>query len=223
MRFLDFLAPPSCVFCGVASVGQEKSICHACFADLPWNQPPVATSPGIIESVVAVTDYAFPVDKAIKALKFERKLFYSLALAEILCAGANVLSSDIDAILPVPLHWSRKLRRGFNQAAEIAKPVARLLNVPIIRCAKRCKPTPYQSGLDARARMRNLRGAFITSRKVDCQHVLIIDDVVTTGATTQALAKTLIDAGVRRVSVLAVARAVRHNPGDNQLTVGLKV
>jgi ComF family protein len=207
MWILDFLAPRSCVFCGEPSEGVEKSICTGCFADLPWNETLVSPTPGIFESSIAVLHYSFPIDVAIKALKFRRKLCYGPAFAEVLCAAKPHLPAGIDAVLPVPLHWRRKAMRGFNQATEIAKPIAKSLGVPLVRNVRRKRATPFQSGLDAAQRARNLRCAFMITRPGRYTHILIIDDVVTTGATAQALATLLLSSGVTKVSFLAVARA----------------
>ena len=207
MWILDFLAPRSCVFCGEPSEGDEKSICTGCFADLPWNASPLSPTPGIFESSIAVLHYSFPIDVAIKALKFRRKLFYGPALAEVLCVAKPLLPPDIDAVLPVPLHWRRKALRGFNQATEIAKPIAKSLGVPLVRNVQRKRATPFQSGLDAAERARNLRCAFMITRPASYMHILLVDDVVTTGATAKALATLLLSSGVTKVSVLAVARA----------------
>ena len=151
--------------------------------------------------------YSFPVDVAIKALKFNRKLFYAPAFSEVLCSAVTFLPTDIDAVLPVPLHWRRKTRRGFNQATEIAKPFAAALGVPVARCLRRCKATPFQSGLGASERSRNLQHAFKVTRAVRHSHNLIVDDVFTTGATARAVAKALLANGVSEVSLLTVARA----------------
>ena len=207
MWVFDFLAPPSCAFCGTPSVAAEKNICAGCFQDLPWNVPAILPADGIFERKIAMLHYAFPVDVAIKALKFDRKLFYAPALAEVLCVAAPMLPSDIDAILPVPLHWRRKTVRGFNQATELAKPVAKALGVPIVRSVKRRRATPFQSGLDVPARASNLRQAFVMSSVTRYRHVLIVDDIVTTGATIESVANVLLAAGVGKVSALAVARA----------------
>lgn len=207
MWILDFLAPPSCVFCGLTSEGGERSICRGCYADLPWNEPRLSPAPGVFECSIAALHYSFPVDAAIKAFKFKRKLYYAPAFAELLCASAELLPQDIDAVLPVPLHWRRKATRGFNQASEIARPVAKFLGQPLLSGVRRCKATPFQSGLAAKDRVRNLRDAFEATRVLSGRHVLIIDDVVTTGATTRALAKVLLKNGVGKVSSLAVARA----------------
>ena len=207
MWILDFLAPQSCVFCGSPSEGGEKNICRACFADLPWNEPATSPAPGNFECSIALMHYSFPIDVAIKSLKFRRKLYYSPALAEILCAARPLLPADIDALLPVPLHWRRKATRGFNQAVEISKPVSKMLRVPTLQYVQRRKATPSQSGLDAGERARNLRDAFTATRRIRYEHVLIVDDVVTTGATARALLKELLNAGAAKVSLLAVARA----------------
>jgi len=207
VSFIDFLAPPSCVFCGTASGAGESSICGACFEDLPWNVPAISPVPGVFECSIAMLHYSYPVDVTIKALKFKRKLFYAPAFSEVLCSAENLLPDGIDAVLPVPLHWRRKAYRGFNQAMEIAKPLASLLGLPLLRGFHRSKATPFQSGLAARDRIRNLQCAFRATRTITHSHVLIVDDVLTTGATVRAVAKTLLASGVSKVSVLTVARA----------------
>jgi ComF family protein len=207
MLIVDFLAPRSCAFCGTESNKNEGSICTACYADLPWNESPVSDAPGRLQCAIAMLHYAFPADAAIKAMKFDRKLFYAPAFAEILCAAAPLLPNEIDAILPVPLHWRRKAIRGFNQADEIARPVAALLGVPVLAGVYRHKATPFQSGLAATERASNLRQVFRARKRLSASHVLIVDDVVTTGATARSLAGTLFASGVPRVSSLAVARA----------------
>lgn len=203
----ELIMPRTCVFCGVPSAVDEQYICAGCYADLPWNRPAVAPCSGIFERSIAMLHYSFPVDAAIKAFKFDRKLYYAPAFSAVLCCAQELLPMDIDAILPVPLHWRRKALRGFDQAAEIAKPVARMLHVPLVKGVYRKHATPFQSGLGATERARNLRHAFSVRKPLSYQHVLIIDDVVTTGATTQQLARTLFSNGVRKVSVLVVAKA----------------
>ncbi len=207
MKIVDLLVPRHCVFCGVQSEGHEQSICTGCYADLPWNQPCASPTPGTFECSIAMLHYSFPVDAAIKALKFNRMLHYAPALGEVLCAAGPYLPTDIDAVLPVPLHWRRKTIRGFNQAMEISKPVVRMLDVPIVTGVQRIWATPFQSGLDAAERARNLKNAFHAPPVIRHSHILIIDDVVTTGATTIQLGRSLRKSGVGKVSVLAVARA----------------
>ncbi len=185
----------------------EESICAACYADLPWTQPAVSPTPGIFECSIAMLRYEFPVDVAVKAMKFNRKLFYAPAFVEVLSAARPFLPNDIDAILAVPLHWRRKTHRGFNQAAELARPLARVLELPVVRGVRRVKATQFQSGLNTTARARNLSKAFAIHKPPNYQHVLIVDDIVTTGATLTQLGKALLNRGVERVSALTVARA----------------
>ncbi len=152
--------------------------------------------------------YEFPVDAAIKAWKFRRRLEYTPAFVALLSDSLAQLAEVPDVFLPVPLHWRRQALRGFNQAEELARPLSRLLDVPLAGNAVRIRHTYSQSGLDAAGRRRNLRGAFRVRGHVDAKHVVIVDDVVTTGSTCAQLGKVLLRAGAERVSVLAVARVV---------------
>ncbi len=156
--------------------------------------------------MAAVFDYAFPVDAALKALKFRRRLDYVPAFATLLTRTMGELPSDIDALLPVPLHWRRQLQRGFNQAVELGRALHADTGLPMLCNIRRCRATPYQSGLPAEARHANLRAAFEAQESLSSRHVLIIDDVITTGTTCLELAKTALAAGAGKVSVLAVAR-----------------
>jgi ComF family protein len=207
VSFIDFLAPRSCVFCGTLCETGESSICGACFLDLPWNEPAVSPTPGVFDCLIAMLHYEYPVDVAIKAFKFRRRLFYAPAFSEVLCSARDLLPDGIDALLPVPLHWRREAYRGFNQATELAKPLAKLLALPMLRGIRRCKATPFQSGLAAADRTHNLRRAFRATRTITHSHILIVDDVLTTGATVRAVSKVLRASGVSEVSVLTVARA----------------
>ncbi len=207
MWLIDFLVPPSCVFCATPLASATGNICQGCYNDLPWSLSQVAPPSGVLHRSISMLNYDFPVDAAIKALKFRRKLYYAPALAEILCAALPSLPVDLDAVLPVPLHWRRKAFRGFNQATEIAKPLARQLDLPLLENVYRQKATSFQSGLGSADRSRNLRAAFATQADFTLQHVLLIDDVVTTGATLNHLASLLLDNGASRVSALTIARA----------------
>ncbi len=156
---------------------------------------------------VAPLAYEFPVDAAIRLFKFHRKLHYASAFGELLCAAAADLPADIDALLPVPLHWLRHGVRGFNQAAEICRPLQQASGLPVMRNVVRIRRTPYQSGLGARERRRNLSGAFVVRGTVRARHVLLVDDVITTGETCTQLARELLARGAQKISVLALARA----------------
>ncbi len=205
--FDNAVMPLCCVFCGSRTREPELYLCAGCDVDLPRVESPLPPMSSPLEYEVAPIAYEFPIDAAIKALKFKRRLFYGPALAELLCRECEHLPEDIDAVLPVPLHWRRRWFRGFNQADEIAAPVARHLGVPLIRCVRRIRSTPFQSGLSARERAKNLRKAFVAREDVCHRHVLVVDDVITTGTTVRKVARVLKQAGVEKVSALAVARA----------------
>jgi ComF family protein len=219
--------PRCCAFCGAARRHYETAICAGCAGDLPWIPVqcpgcarPLAAQPaaGVVcagcqrrampfDSAVAPLAFEFPVDAAIRRFKFQRKLHYAEAFGEILRGAAAKLPGDVDALLPVPLHWARHGIRGFNQAVEICRPLRRATGLPVIRNVARLRRTPYQSGLGARERRRNLAGAFAVRGRVAADHVVLVDDVITTGETCSQLARELLASGVRRVSVLAIARA----------------
>lgn len=221
------LMPRRCVFCGVARSGAESLICPGCDADLPRARhqcpgcaQPLATAladgvvcadcqahPPPFAAVVAPYLYEFPIDAAIKRYKFQRRLYYAPAFSELLRPAFATLPEDIDALLPVPLHWLRHGTRGFNQAVEICAPLRKATGLPLVRNVRRLRATPYQSGLSAKERRRNLSSAFAVSGAITARHVLIVDDVITTGETCKQLASLLRAHGVERISVLAIARA----------------
>jgi ComF family protein len=220
------IMPRCCVFCGVECKVYEDYCCRGCMQDLPWNdnQCPTCAEPQQTPLVVglgcaacqaapppfvaaaAPFRYAFPVDAAIKLLKFRRRLEYSTAFGALMAGMLATLPADIDGLLPVPLHWRRQAARGFNQADELCREVRWRSGLAVIRGARRVRATPYQSGLERAARARNLKAAFAVQGNIAARHVLVIDDVITTGATCRELARELLLAGVARVSVLALAR-----------------
>lgn len=160
-------------------------------------------------AMVALLEYGFPVDAALKALKFKRRLYYAPAFAEILCDAMRFLPRDVDALLPVPLHWRRQAFRGFNQALEISGEIRRRYRLPLVTGVVRRCATRSQSGLSAAERRRNVRHAFSVRRQLTGRHILIVDDVITTGATTRQLGRILLRNGADKVSVLAVAKATQ--------------
>ncbi len=181
-------------------------MCEACLSDLPWQRAACKSDMSPFVAAVAPLEYSFPVNAALKALKFKRRLDYVPAFAELLRRMLSELPDDIDALLPVPLHWRRHVMRGFNQAVELCEPLRKQTGLPVVPGIKRVRPTSKQSGLDAIERRRNLQHAFAAGDPVDRRHVLIIDDVITTGETCRQLAKVVLAAGAEKVSVLAVAR-----------------
>ena len=115
-----------------------------------------------------------------------------------------------EAILPVPLHSTRLRERGFNQALELARPMAQALALPLlIHHSQRTRATVAQTSLSAKQRRKNIRGAFQVTQPLPARHIAIVDDVMTTGQTINELAKTLRKAGATHIDVWVCARAER--------------
>lgn len=213
-QVLDTLFPARCLLCGQAGSrsGAVAPVCAGCMADLPWlvhqgggGLP--AACPG---DVLSALTYEYPVDRLIAAAKFGRQAPVARGLGQLLALRMPALPDPPDAVVPVPLHWRREASRGFNQAEEIARAVCDARGWPLrTDLCRRIRATPEQSGLGAGPRRDNLRGAFalLNARAAGrCRHVLLIDDVLTTGATLAALAEVLQAAGVPALSVWTVAR-----------------
>jgi ComF family protein len=154
-------------------------------------------------------------DSVVQALKFRRLDYLGRHLAVALAAelGPRLEGlAPIDRVVPVPLHWRRRLSRGYNQAERIARPLAGLLSLPFDSALSRGRATPAQSRLGRVQRLANLRRAFRVPRPRTIQglHLLLVDDVATTGATLDAAAEALKKAGAAAVTALVAARTPLH-------------
>ncbi len=221
-QVLDTLFPPRCLLCGQRATGAGPGIpaCAGCLEDLPWlpdqGHPdqghPDKRYPdlGPFAAVRSALTYEYPVDRLIAAAKFGRQLPVARGLGQLLALRMPALAEPPDAVVPVPLHWRREASRGFNQAEEIARALCEARRWPLrTDLCRRILPTPEQSGLGAARRHENLRGAFALAgvRALGgCRHVLLVDDVLTTGATAAAVAQIFQAAGVPALSLWTVAR-----------------
>ena len=222
--------PYTCALCGCDS-DKQRDLCSICEAvlDRLSNRCAVCALPLIEEDepivcrscrestpsfdrICGLFPYQPPLPSLITALKFNSQLAYARLLGELLAESAathwckNLPLPQV--LIPVPLHDSRLRQRGYNQALELARPLARQLQLPIdAKACKRIKLTRPQSSLAATARKRNLRSAFTVNKNLPYQHVAIIDDVVTTGSTVIALSEALKANGVERVEIWCVCRA----------------
>ncbi|HEX9628051.1 MAG TPA: ComF family protein [Acidiferrobacterales bacterium] len=220
----DWLLPPECLLCGARLHGRAH-FCPGCTADLPRLTAacPGCALPGPgarlcgrcqrrrprFDAALAAFSYDTPIDRLIIGLKFHGRLMHARALGGLL--AERLAAPDAvrpDRLVPIPLHPRRLRSRGYNQALELARPVARRLKLPIDhRCLTRVRATPPQTGLDAAGRARNMRGAFAARGDLGGSHIALIDDVMTSGHTADAAAAALKRAGAAFVEVWVVARA----------------
>ena len=226
------LLPPRCLLCG-APGHDGIDLCADCAAELPRNRSccarcalPLPTPaalcgqcqrhPPAWDVAWAPFRYGWPLDRLESRYKFGAALAAGRALGA-LWQREPMLVELPALIVPVPLHRARLRQRGYNQALELARPLAKALGLPCRHDAlRRTRVTGAQTELDAVARRRNVRGAFDVREGIALpSHVAVLDDVMTTGATLAECARVLKRAGVRRVDVWALARApspTTHGP-----------
>lgn len=226
--------PRRCLVCGEGCTAQGVELrqaaidlCTACWSGLPWlrascaccarplPEPALACGrclrrPPPQTFTRAAFLYDTPLDRLLPRLKFHQDLAAGRSLA-LAMAEAFADAPRPDALVPLPLHRSRLRSRGFDQTLELARLLARQLDLPLrADLLRRRRATAPQSRLNAAARRRNLRDAFLVPppRRMSAMpaHVVLFDDVMTTGATVQSAATALLRAGVRRVDVWVCAR-----------------
>jgi ComF family protein len=229
-KIFSFLLPYTCILCHGKS-DRQLDLCSHCERELPFikhacprcgiemeintqicgnclkNPPP-------FDDTVTLFHYENPISKIIMDLKFQQKLVNAKILGELMAKHLNYLFANNnypkpDCIIPVPLSAKRLRERGFNQALEIAKPIAKHLNIPIdINNCKRTRHTEAQAIIPANKRKSNIKNAFKIIKTINAKHVAIVDDVVTTGNTVIELSKTLQQAGIERISIWCCARTL---------------
>ena len=223
-RIVQNLLPgPRCHLCQAPATA-AAALCRACTRDLPWLGAacthcglPLAsaeedtlcgtclTDPPPFDRALMPFRYAPPIDRLIGALKFRHDLATGALLGQLL--ADTVAGRTVDCLFPIPLHPARLRERGFNQAAELCRVVARAHDIPWdSHSLQRIRTAPTQHTSSRRERLRNLRGAFAWEGGTPPARVALIDDVMTTGATARAAAVALKRAGVERVEIWAVAR-----------------
>jgi ComF family protein len=211
------LLPPRCVLCGGPGQRPCLDLCAGCEAALPSDPQVLLEGPHPIGRCLAAFAYAFPVDHLIQLLKYRGQLAVGRVLGALLARSVHRLGlhQDVDCVVPVPLHPGRHADRGFNQSAEIARRVARVLGRKTSEDAVgRVRDTRPQVGLRPEERRRNIDGAFIASTAFQGRRVAVVDDVLTTGATVGSVAAALRQAGAISVDVWCVARAAHRERLD---------
>lgn len=220
------LLPQDCFLCGAAS--RDELLCAACGGDLPRLPAsccPVCAlptprgetcgaclkSPPHFDATLSCFSYAFPVDQLVQALKYQHRLVVCGYLADALLELSPVPPVPADLLLALPLSAQRLRERGFNQALEIARPLARRLGLPLpIDGYRRVVDTAPQASLPWQERHKNMQGAFECELDLSGKAVIVIDDVMTTGATLNEFARILKKHGAAKVTNWLVARALRH-------------
>jgi ComF family protein len=233
-RLLDLVYPPVCLVCREA-VATHGALCPACWGEMGFIERPycerlglpfdrdlgagaislsASADPPVFARARAVARYDS--DKA-RSLTHRLKYYDRLELAEPLGrwmarAGAELLA-EADLLVPIPLHRLRLASRRFNQSAALARVVSRESAVPVETAAlERVKPTPPQVGLSRSQRAANMQGAFRLNPEkaaaIQGRNIVLVDDVLTTGATVNAAARVLLRAKAARVDVLVLARVV---------------
>jgi len=230
---LDIALPPLCPSCR-EPLGDGVGLCAACWSKLSFIEPPYCARLGIpfvydpgpgLLSMEAIADPP-AYDRARAAVRYDeiaRKLVISFKYADRLdlapmmgrwmARAGRELLADADALLPVPLHWRRLWARRFNQAAALAGAISDISGVPVQHGAlKRVRATPQQVGLSKPERADNVQGAFKVppeqKAEIAGKRVVLIDDVLTSGATVDTCARALLRAGCAHVDVLVFARVV---------------
>lgn len=198
------IASPRCPRCSLPypTEGGSDHLCESCLRDTPP-----------FSSVLALGIYEESLRRAIQRFKYEGAIALDRPLANLLAGiveGGNVPSPDL--LVPVPLHGTRLRERTYNQALLLARSLGRCCRLPVLsRLLVRHRPTPPQQGLRAEARRQNLKGAFGLKGKLNGERVLLVDDVVTTGATVRECSRVLLEGGAGEVAVAVLARARRQH------------
>ncbi len=233
---VDFLFPAACPIClgALTSAAPASSFCTLCtstITPLPSGRCSRCALPFIASSgsshycadcsrelpafsaVYAAGLYSGAMKQALQRFKYAGAVDLDQPLAELLYAQ---IPPDIDehVIVPVPLHLSRLRQRGFNQSLLLARALAHNLQLTLEQAIlKRTVDSHSQQGLDALQRAKNLNNAFVATRRLDGCKVLLVDDVMTTGATVSACTQALKDVGAMNVNIAVIARAPRHGNG----------
>ena len=221
------LFKPHCFLCS-SHEGSALGLCKACLNDLPWHHalqcPQCAllsngltcgsclNAPSHFDATQALFTYTFPIDSLLQHYKYKDMLHLADTFASLLSekklSNPN-LTKKTDLIIPMPMHHARLKERGFNQALEIARIVAKNIRVKLdYTSCQRIKLTPPQASLPLKERTQNIRGVFNCTQNLQGLNIALVDDVMTTGASLNELAKTLKKAGAAHVECWVIARTL---------------
>lgn len=230
---LDLVLPPRCPACRDIVTGDGR-FCLACWQQLAFITAPQCArcghpfdhdrgpgaecaaclaAPPRFTSARAALAYGGPARTVLLALKHGDRQHLAAIMARHMLRAAGPLLGPAGLLVPVPLHWQRLWRRGFNQAALLARALARTTGTPLaVDALRRVRPTPTSQGLGRAARAARVRGVFRVANpgRIRGARIILVDDVLTTGATAEACARILTRAGAAEVHVLTFARVLRN-------------
>jgi ComF family protein len=228
--------PPVCVACQHATA-EPHALCASCWAGMGFISRPLCerlgtpfsvdiggqllsphaiADPPVFARARAVARYDETARALVHRLKYGDRTELAIALARMMALAGRELVDGADVIVPVPLHWTRSWRRRFNQSALLAREIGRIASKPVaLEAVIRVRRTATQVGLSRDERRENLRAAFrpglSAPREIEGRRVLLVDDVLTSGATANAVSRALLKGGADAIDVLTFARVV---PGD---------
>jgi len=215
-HILEALYPSMCRHCSCL-IARENVFCDSCQKTItPAVSLHLATGYGHTLKIYAIGTYQAPLKKMILK-KFSYDIVASKQLAQLMLSYTPLDTMPVDMIIPVPLHWTRYATRGFNQSHEMAKVLSKTIGAPVCTKVKRTRKTAYQSTLERENRKKNVHGAFVLNTSLSLEdrkklfagkHILIVDDLCTTGATLVNIAKTITPYGPASVSAVVACRAV---------------
>jgi len=199
---LELITPPFCTICGMPFVSRD-GISHPCSS--------CEKKPPRFKIARAVGKYTGPLREAIIEFKYKGRRSIAGKLGKMMAdmVGRDPGFGDVELVIPVPLHRSRMRERGFNQSELLAREIGRELGIPVDTSSLiRAKRTTSQVGLGMEERRKNVAGAFevLRSESIDGRSLLLVDDVMTTGATVNECSKALMKEGAKSVSVAVLAR-----------------
>ena len=227
-HLLHLLFPHVCLLCRKLLISGEEYCCNSCRAEFDPFCTPVAAEELLRRTIASHFGDTFlfergwcryqfhkksPLQQVLHAMKYEGRFnlgrSFGRQLGEWMLTDGR--AGDIECIVPVPLHPLKKIERSYNQSEKIAEGIAQSLQKPLRReLLVRKRYTVSQTGLSAQERAKNIEGAFKVAQQVVCRHLLLVDDVVTTGATMAAAASALRRGGIERISLAAVALAIKE-------------
>jgi ComF family protein len=225
-RIGAWLLRAACPLCGQA-ITPEQDFCTGCERALPVIATACARcaapldhiettdaicgqceqTPPVYAAVHAPYRYAPPIDRLVHGAKYGARLDWATLLGRRLAEHLVSRADSIDVLVPVPLHRSRLRERGYNQSLELARLLEKRLRIPLTHGVDRVRATPPQTTLSREERRRNVRRAFAAARDFTEQRIAVVDDVMTSGATADAIASCLHQAGAKSVEIWVVARA----------------